>query len=110
MLPINQSFELWGRREFTGVKKKMIRKVNKGNQEKNSYNFFFFVLNISVALTRADLNCSCDLLYRKQSGDFIGIIANRDLTYQCQRSNATKAGKIASLVYATGPLKGLILI
>ena len=63
-----------------------------------------------MALTRADLNCSCDLLYRKQSGDFIGIIANRDLTYQCQRSNATKAGKIASLVYATGPLKGLILI
>ena len=63
-----------------------------------------------MALTRAHLNGLCDLLYHKQSGDFIGIIANRDLTYQCQRSNATKAGKIASLVYATGLPKGLILI
>ena len=64
----------------------------------------FFVLNLSMALTKADLNGPCDLLYHKQSGNFIDIIANRDLTYQCQRSNATKAEKIASLGYATSPL------
>ena len=94
MLPINQSFELWGRREFTGAKKRVNRKVNKaGEQRVKQSCFFFFALNISMVLTRADLNGPCDLLYHKQSGDFIGIVANRDLTYQCQRSNATKREK-----------------
>ena len=108
MLPINQSFELWGRREFTGAKKNETESEQGEPREKHL--LLFFLCCISMALTRADLNGPCHLLYHKQSGDFIGIIANRDLTYQCQRSNATKAGEIASLVYATGPLKGLILI